>query len=59
VNFYHTWIYQHILNAPWFVWTIVVIILGLNLLFPVLVWGIMSGVPIIKLRKKKKKGNTA
>jgi hypothetical protein len=57
MEFYHTFLYEKILNAPWFVWSIVIIVFSLNVLGPVIIWFVMNSKPlplIKKLRKKKK-----
>jgi hypothetical protein len=42
VDFYHSWIYQHILNTSWFLWVIAGSTFGLNMIGPVLIWKITS-----------------
>ncbi|QOR68292.1 hypothetical protein IM538_09410 [Cytobacillus suaedae] len=56
MNLYHTWVYEYILNASWFVWSIVIVVLGFNILSPIFIWSIMSGRPIL-ISSKLKKGN--
>ncbi|MFZ3591735.1 hypothetical protein ACOI1C_21580 [Bacillus sp. DJP31] len=56
MNLYHTWIYEYILNASWFVWTVVIVVLGFNILSPIFIWSIMSGRPVL-LPRKLKEGN--
>ncbi|MED4039170.1 hypothetical protein [Niallia taxi] len=51
MNFYHTWIYEYILNAKWFIWIIVYVVLGLNIIAPVIIWGLMNGTALIKWAK--------
>jgi len=57
VDFYHSWIYVNILNAKWFVWTIVVLVLAFNIFSPVIVWAVINGkkIPVLKKMKKDKK----
>lgn len=59
MDFYHSWIYINILNAKWFIWTIVVIVLGFNILAPILVWIVINGkkMPFMKNKKKNKNGD--
>ena len=68
MDFYHSWIYINILNAKWFIWTIVVIVLAFNVLSPIIVWAVINGktMPFKKNKnknmnkkdkKKQKKGN--
>jgi hypothetical protein len=42
MNFYHSWIYESILNTRWFMWTIVVTVLALNITSPILIWFVTS-----------------
>jgi hypothetical protein len=42
MNFYHSWIYETILNTRWFMWTIVVTVLALNIISPILIWSVTS-----------------
>jgi len=39
---YDTWIYR-LLNSTWFVWSLVVSVLALNVLMPVFIWLLMNG----------------
>ncbi|MCX7571174.1 hypothetical protein OS242_14575 [Tumebacillus sp. DT12] len=43
MDLYHNWVYVHVLNTPWFVWGIVLIVLTFNLLSPVILWITFSG----------------
>lgn len=38
MNLYSSWVYQYILNAEWFVWGIIIVVLGFNLLSPFFLW---------------------
>ena len=51
MNLYHTWIYEYILNAKWFMWTIVYIVFGLNIVAPAIIWGLMNGTALKRWRK--------
>jgi hypothetical protein len=42
MSFYHSWIYETILNTRWFMWTIVVTVLALNIISPILIWFVTS-----------------
>lgn len=42
-TYYHLWIYTNILNTTWFVWIIVIAVLGANLFAPILLWFIFRG----------------
>ena len=55
MDFYHSWIYINILNAKWFIWTIVVMILAFNILAPIIVWIVINGkkMPFMKNKDKK------
>ena len=54
LNFYHTWVYKNVINADWLLWIIVILVLGFNVLSPVILWGLMNGRSIIKWGKGKK-----
>ncbi|MDQ8734942.1 hypothetical protein [Paenibacillus sp. LHD-38] len=55
MDFYHSWIYQHVINTEWFMWSVVYLVLGINVLSPVLVWYAMNGKHIIKKYRELKK----
>ncbi|MCE4049492.1 MULTISPECIES: hypothetical protein [Bacillaceae] len=60
MNLYHTWIYEYVLNAKWFIWVIVYTVLALNVMAPVIIWGLMNGTALKKwgkmiVEKTKKK----
>lgn len=55
MDFYHSWIYVYIFNATWFLWMMVVIVLGGNILAPVIIWFLMSGRGMPFTRNKKNK----
>ena len=59
MDFYHSWIYESILNAKWFIWSIVVIVLVSNFLGPLLVWFVVNSkaMPFKKKEKKEKSAN--
>ncbi|WP_127533797.1 hypothetical protein [Paenibacillus kobensis] len=38
MDLYHSWLYQKIINTQWFMWTIVYVTLGINILAPAIVW---------------------
>ncbi|WP_336787244.1 hypothetical protein [Paenibacillus sp. MMO-177] len=38
MDFYHSWIYQKMLNTEWFLWLIFGSLLALNFLSPIIVW---------------------
>ena len=38
MNLFNTWIYQYFLNTEWFIWGIIVIVLGFTLLTPIFLW---------------------
>lgn len=35
---YRTWLYEHILNTEWMIWTIVIIVFAFNLLAPIILY---------------------
>jgi hypothetical protein len=55
---YHSWVYIHIINTPWFMWTIVSITFGFNFLLPLIVWYVFSSrrprIPFFLKRNKHK-----
>ncbi|HYK72925.1 MAG TPA: hypothetical protein VEV44_07315 [Pseudoneobacillus sp.] len=53
MDLYHSWIYIHILNTKWFIWTIVIAIFVLNFIGPILIWLVMNSKGIPFLRKKE------
>jgi len=54
IMLYDSWIYQYVLNTKWFMWTIVVTVLGSNILLPVWVWLLTSGrIKLLKPNKPK------
>jgi hypothetical protein len=57
LNFYHTWIYEYFLNTGWFIWTIVVLVMGGNILAPIILWFLMSRREIPFFRKRNEKVN--
>lgn len=47
IDLYHSWIYVHILNAEWFVWSVVLFTFAANILSPILIWFIFRGKKVI------------
>ncbi|WP_318505428.1 hypothetical protein [Bacillus sp. T3] len=54
MDFYHWWIYRNILNAQWFVWSVVIFIFIFNFLGPVLMWLTINSKPLPFFTKKQK-----
>lgn len=52
MDLHDSWFYIHILNSTWFLWTLVVLVLGGNVLAPILIWLIMSSTPLIKKKHR-------
>ncbi|MFD0672164.1 hypothetical protein [Cohnella sp. GCM10027633] len=50
MDVYHAWIYVHMLNTEWFMWTLVLSALGTNVAAPFLLWYYLN-----KRNKKNKK----
>jgi hypothetical protein len=48
MDFYHSWMYTQVLNTEWFMWTIVCLLLGINVLSPMIVWFAMRGRHLLK-----------
>ncbi|MCM3389428.1 hypothetical protein [Ureibacillus chungkukjangi] len=63
MDLYNSWIYVNMLNAKWFIWTIVIFVFTFNILAPMLVWTVINGkgVPFVHQKekgdKKGKQGN--
>ncbi|MNF95266.1 hypothetical protein D3C84_780080 [compost metagenome] len=38
MDLYHSWLYQKVINTEWFMWIIVYVSLGINILAPIIVW---------------------
>lgn len=60
VDLYNSWIYVNMLNAKWFIWTIVIFVFTFNILSPMVVWTVINGkgFPFVhKKEKGDKKGN--
>jgi len=55
MDFYHSWIYTHVLNTAWFMWTVVFSVLGINLLAPVIVWYFLIGRKLLEQVRARKK----
>jgi hypothetical protein len=53
MNWYHSWIYEHILNTKWFMWSFVITVFALNFLGPILIWFVMNSKKIPLVRKKQ------
>ncbi|HLO11677.1 MAG TPA: hypothetical protein VK190_05410 [Pseudoneobacillus sp.] len=55
MDYYHSWIYEHIFNTRWFIWTIVVSVFSLNFLGPILIWLVMNSksLPFIPQKKEQ------
>lgn len=43
MDFYNNVIYEYVINARWFTWTIVLFIFGSNIIMPVFIWFFLSG----------------
>lgn len=56
MDFYHTWVYIHIFNTKWFIWTFVIFIFALNFISPILVWLVMNSKGLPFLRKREAQG---
>ncbi|WP_308637864.1 hypothetical protein [Paenibacillus silvisoli] len=48
MDFYHSWMYQKVINTEWFMWIIVYIVLGVNIMSPFIVWYFINGKKLIK-----------
>jgi hypothetical protein len=55
LDFYHSWLYRHLINTEWFMWVIVYVVLGINILLPLIVWYAMRGKEILRSYFKHKK----
>lgn len=45
-DFYHQWWYVYVLNTRGFVWTMSILVFGVNILGPVLLWAVFRGKPL-------------
>ncbi|MNR21431.1 hypothetical protein D3C85_1383340 [compost metagenome] len=43
MDFYHSVIYQSVLNTEWFMWIVVYSVMGINIFAPVIVWYRLKG----------------
>ncbi|MEQ2528304.1 hypothetical protein EKG37_03995 [Robertmurraya yapensis] len=57
MDLYHSWLYQHVLNTGWFIWTIVVAVFLLNIIAPILIWYLMSEKKIPFIRRNTEDKN--
>ncbi|WP_165452253.1 hypothetical protein [Paenibacillus thalictri] len=55
MDFYHSWLYQQVINTEWFMWSVVWLVLIVNLLLPGIVWYAMNGKRIIQNYRMLKK----
>lgn len=57
MDFYHSWIYVHLLNTATFVWIIVIAVFSFNFAGLALVWFVMNSksIPILNRFRKKDK----
>ncbi|WML53598.1 hypothetical protein RCG17_02650 [Neobacillus sp. PS3-12] len=53
MDFYHNWLYEYILNTNWFIWIIIILVMGGNIVSPILLWFLMSGKKIPFFNKNK------
>ncbi|MWC27739.1 hypothetical protein [Paenibacillus sp. MMS18-CY102] len=49
MDLYHSWIYMKVVNTSWFMWSFVGVVLGLNMLTPLIIWYIINRKRVIKL----------
>ncbi|MBO9596947.1 MAG: hypothetical protein J7559_03870 [Cohnella sp.] len=59
MDLYHSWIYERLLNTEWFMWTLVYLVLGVNILSPLIVWYFVGGRQSIAkaIRTRKSSGS--
>ncbi|AZN38355.1 hypothetical protein [Paenibacillus albus] len=57
MDFYHSWIYQNVFNTEWFMWIVVCLILGINIIAPLIVWYFITGKKLLKRYLQHKKQN--
>ncbi|REE81023.1 hypothetical protein A8990_12069 [Paenibacillus taihuensis] len=57
MDFYHSWIYQKVINTEWFMWIIVCVVLGINIISPLIVWYFITGKKMVKKYIAHKKQN--
>lgn len=43
MDFYHSWIYEHVINSKYLIWSIVIFVMAFNILAPFVLWLTFSG----------------
>jgi len=43
MNIYETWVYEYVLNTPWFLWSVFWLIFGVNSVSWIILWFFLSG----------------
>lgn len=46
MGLYSSWVYIHVLNAYWFVWSVVIFVFVANAVAPLVLWFILRDKPI-------------
>ncbi|EFM10607.1 conserved hypothetical protein [Paenibacillus curdlanolyticus YK9] len=54
MDLYHSWIYMKVINTSWFMWSLVSVVLGLNLLTPLIIWYIINRKRLTKFMQQAK-----
>jgi len=54
MNFFETWIYEYVLNTPWFLWSAFWLIFGINSVSWIILWFMLSGRSIRKSKTAQK-----
>ncbi|SFJ30495.1 hypothetical protein SAMN02799624_03973 [Paenibacillus sp. UNC496MF] len=60
MDFYHSWLYRAIINTHWFMWIVIYVTLGTNVLAPVIVWYFINGRQLLRrfwASKKRRSGS--
>jgi hypothetical protein len=42
MDFYHTWLYEYVINTAWFLWIVVGVVFSANFIGPIFIWRITS-----------------
>lgn len=58
VDFYHNWLYQYVLNTNWFIWVIIIFVMGGNIISPIILWSLMGGKKIPFSKRGKQQDTT-
>ncbi|HJV46819.1 MAG TPA: hypothetical protein VJ824_13970 [Bacillota bacterium] len=58
MDLYHSWIYIQLINTIWFAYFWIALIIGGNIITPLIIWFVMSGKPLPFTHKNKNSKNS-